>query len=69
MATLIHGEIGTLDDVMEPLDTEFYRTGIFNIEVEVCEQVDSRFFQFPLFSYILFLEYFNLWSLNFHYTL
>jgi hypothetical protein len=48
MVTLIHGELGTMDDVTEPLDPEMDHTGILNIVVEPWEQVDRIFLNIPL---------------------
>jgi len=59
MFTLIHSELGTLDNVTEPLDAECDRSGIFNIEVEKWELVESRIFQFYIISnYFISLEIF-----------
>jgi len=48
VVTRFHGEIGTLDDVTEPLDAKMDRTGFLNIGVEPWEQVESKFFQYSI---------------------
>jgi len=48
VSSLFDGELGTLDDVTEPLDTQSDRTALFIIEVQLWELVDIRGLQFSI---------------------